>query len=106
MTNEFVFGYTFIGFPNVFQDPVKVDRKAIGYNVQGLFKNGIAQFPNLAGSSSEAANISTNGGFEVGGPRGMSNIPALVDSGGLGIFWVYLFVIVVILVSARVGRLR
>ena len=26
MTNEFVFGYTFIGFPNVFQDRPKVDR--------------------------------------------------------------------------------
>src|SRR5882724_9473290 len=67
MTNEFVFGYTFIGFPNVFQDPSKVDRANIGYTYKGLFKNGVAQFPNLAGNSSEAANISTNGGFEVGG---------------------------------------
>src|ERR1051326_433747 len=49
MTNEVVFGYTFIGFPNVFQDPSKVDRKSIGYAYQGLFKNGVAQFPNMGG---------------------------------------------------------
>ncbi|MBI4908563.1 MAG: carboxypeptidase regulatory-like domain-containing protein [Acidobacteria bacterium] len=70
MTNEVVFGYTFIGFPNVFRDPDKVDRNKIGYAYKGLFKNGVAQFPNItgAGTSQEVANISTNGGFEVGGP--------------------------------------
>src|SRR4029079_18629321 len=47
MTNEFVFGYTFIGFPNVFQDPSKVDRKTVGYNYQGLFKNGVSQIPSF-----------------------------------------------------------
>src|SRR5207302_7054513 len=31
MTNEVVFGYTFIGFPNVFEDPSKVDRSKLGY---------------------------------------------------------------------------
>jgi hypothetical protein len=67
MTNEIVFGYTFIGFPNVFEDPSKVDRSAIGYAYRGLFKNGVVQFPNVTGAG-EAANISTNGGFEVGGP--------------------------------------
>ena len=35
MTNEFVFGYTFIGFPNVFQDPTKVDRTKVSYNYKG-----------------------------------------------------------------------
>jgi hypothetical protein len=67
MTNEFVFGYTFIGFPNVFQDPAKVDRTQIGYNYKGLYKNGVTQFPSLIGAG-EAASISTFGGFEVGGP--------------------------------------
>jgi len=66
MTNEFVFGYTFIGFPNVFEDPTKVDRAAVGYTYKGLFKNGVTQIPNLA-SSGEMAGISTFGGFEVGG---------------------------------------
>ena len=47
MTNEFVFGYTFIGFPNVFQDPAKVDRTKVGYNYKGLFKNGVSQIPSF-----------------------------------------------------------
>lgn len=70
MTNEFVFGYTYIAFPNNFQDPQKVDRNAIGYGYKGLFKNGVAQFPNIQ-TTQEVAAISTNGGFEVGGPRGL-----------------------------------
>ena len=49
MTNEFVFGYTFIGFPNVFQDPSKVDRTTVGYNYKGLFKNGVQQIPAFGG---------------------------------------------------------
>ncbi|HXB73957.1 MAG TPA: carboxypeptidase-like regulatory domain-containing protein [Candidatus Acidoferrales bacterium] len=67
MTNEFVFGYTYIAFPNVFQDPSKVDRKTVGYNYQGLFKNGVAQIPNVGGGG-EVAAINNQGGFEVGGP--------------------------------------
>jgi hypothetical protein len=70
MTNEVVFGYTFIGFHNSFQDPTKVDRSIIGYNYQGLFKNGVAQFPNIA-TTQEVAAIGTNGGFEVGGARAL-----------------------------------
>ena len=70
MTNEFVFAYTFIGFPNVFEDPSKVDRAKIGYAYKGLFKNGVAQFPNITGAG-DVSNISTNGGFEVGGARGL-----------------------------------
>lgn len=102
MTNEFVFGYTFIGFPNVFQDPSKVDRSKIGYAYQGLFKNGVAQFPNLA-SGGEMAGISTNGGFEVGGPtQGLyankympsasDNISKIVGTHTLkaGVFWEYI----------------
>ena len=67
MTNEFVFGYTFIGFPNVFQDPSKVDPAKVGYNYKMLYKNGVAQIPNFGGGS-EAAQINNYGGFEVGGP--------------------------------------
>lgn len=68
LTNEFVFGYTFIGFPNVFQDPAKVDRSKVGYNIQGLFKNGVAQIPSFGSFGNEAALIFNPGGFEVGGP--------------------------------------
>ncbi len=67
MTNEFVFGYTFIGFPNVFEDPSKVDPVKVGFNYKLLYKNGVAQIPNISGGS-EAARINNYGGFEVGGP--------------------------------------
>ena len=71
MTNEFVFGYTYIGFPNVFADPSKVDRTQVGYAYKGLFKNGVPQIPSFGGNgwqSEEAALIFNPGGFEAGGP--------------------------------------
>jgi len=69
MTNEFVFAYTYIGFPNVFEDPSKVDRAKVGYGYPGLFRNGVAQIPSLGGglSAQEAALIFNPGGFEAGG---------------------------------------
>jgi len=67
MTNEFVFGYSFIGFPNVFEDPSKVDPVKVGFNYKLIYKNGVAQIPNFGGGS-EAAQINNYGGFEVGGP--------------------------------------
>jgi hypothetical protein len=66
MTNEAVFSYTFIGFPNVFEDPSKVDKNQIGYTYKGLYKNDVSQFPNI-NASGEVASIGTFGGFEVGG---------------------------------------
>ncbi len=67
MTNEFVFGYTFIGFPNVFQDPSKVDRTKVGYNNKGLYKNGVLQIPSFGGGL-ESGLVFNPGGFEAGGP--------------------------------------
>ncbi len=66
MTNETVFGYTFIGFPNVFEDPSKVDPAKVGFNSKLLYKNSVAQIPNFGGGS-EAAQINNYGGYEVGG---------------------------------------
>ena len=54
MTHEAVFGYTFIGFPNVFENPDAVDRNKVGYNYKGLFKNGVLQIPNMTGSGETA----------------------------------------------------
>src|SRR5205814_1745156 len=100
LTNEFVFGYTFIGFPNVFQDPSKVDRTKVGFNYQGLFKNGVAQIPNLGGAGEAASLTSSQSGFEVGGPgRGLyankympsasDNIARIIGTHTLkaGVFW-------------------
>lgn len=70
MTNEFVFAYTFVGFPNVFSDPSKVDRTKVGYNYPGLFKNGVTQIPSYGSlwGGGDAALIFNPGGFEAGGP--------------------------------------
>jgi hypothetical protein len=69
MTNETVVAYTFVGFPNVFADPKKVDRTAVGYTYSGLFNNGVAQIPSFGGTggSGEAALVFNPGGFEAGG---------------------------------------
>jgi hypothetical protein len=66
MTNEFVFGYTYIAFPNVFQDPTKVNRTTVGYTYPTLFKNGSTQIPYII-NSGELPLMGTYGGFEVGG---------------------------------------
>lgn len=71
MTNEFVFGFTSIKFPNVFDDPDKVDRNKLGINFPGLFKNGVKQIPSITGWGGEFATILNPGGFEVGGSRGL-----------------------------------
>lgn len=68
MTNEAVFAYTFVGFPNVFQNPAKVDRKKVGYNDPTLFNNGVSQIPSFGSFGNEAALIFNPGGFEAGGP--------------------------------------
>ncbi len=69
MTNEVVMAYTYIGFPNIFADPTKVDRTTAGYTYAGLFQNGVSQIPSFGGSggSGEAALVFNPGGFEAGG---------------------------------------
>ncbi len=66
LTNEFIFGYTYIDFPNEFADPSKVDRTAIGYPYQGLFHNGLKQIPNILNWGNQTAFIYNPGGFEAG----------------------------------------
>lgn len=69
MTNESVIAFTFVGFPNVFKDPSKVDRTKVGYGYEGLFKNGVLQIPSFGQyGPSEAAFVFNPGGFEAGGP--------------------------------------
>ena len=68
MTNETVVAYTFVGFPNVFADPKKVDRANLGYGYAGVFQNGVAQIPSFGNfGPSEAALMFNPGGFEAGG---------------------------------------
>lgn len=70
MTNEVVFAYTFIGFPNVFSDPSKVNPQKVGFNESMLFKNAATSFqiPSFgAFGPNEAALVFNPGGFEAGG---------------------------------------
>ena len=71
MTNEAVFAYTFVGFPNVFADPAKVNPATVGFNSKLLIQNAATSFqiPSFGGSGnpSEAALIFNPGGFEAGG---------------------------------------
>jgi hypothetical protein len=45
LTNETLFGLTFIDFPNALDDPTKVSRSALGYPYKGIFGNNIQQVP-------------------------------------------------------------
>jgi hypothetical protein len=68
MTNETIVTYSFIGFPNVFANPAKVDRTQVGYGYAGLFNNGVKQIPSFGNfGPSEAALVFNPGGFEAGG---------------------------------------
>lgn len=74
LTNEFVFGYTYIAFPNVFQDPDKVSRSGLGINFNGIYDNGVDQIPSIEDPTWNAgygATIFNPGGFEAGGNRGL-----------------------------------
>jgi hypothetical protein len=71
MTNETVMAYTFVGFPNVFADPKKVDPSTVGYGYTGLFGHigsTVKQIPSFGNfGPSEAALVFNPGGFEAGG---------------------------------------
>jgi hypothetical protein len=70
MTNETVLAFTYVGFPNVFSDPSKVDRTTVGYNYTGVYHNGVQQIPSFGGNGwqpATAALIFNPGGFEAGG---------------------------------------
>jgi hypothetical protein len=71
LTNEFVFSYTYIDFPNTFQDPTKVERTTVGYGYKGIYKNGVNQIPALNSWGGEMATMFNPGGFEVGGSKGL-----------------------------------
>lgn len=71
MTNEAVFAYTFVGFPNVFSDPSKVNPASVGFKQNLLLQNQSTSFqiPSFGGNGNagEAALIFNPGGFEAGG---------------------------------------
>jgi len=83
LTNEVVFGYTYITFPNVFNDPSKVDRSALGINFPGVYHNGVKQIPSMLGWGGEFATLFNPGGFEAGGSKGLfadKYLPSVSDN--------------------------
>jgi hypothetical protein len=71
MTNEVVIAYTFVGFPNVFENPAKVNPTTVGFTNPLLFQNKVAQIPSFGQfGPAEAALIFNPGGFEAGGASG------------------------------------
>jgi hypothetical protein len=74
LSNEFVFGYTYIDFPNVFGDSKKVSKSALNIPFTGIFNNGVAQIPSLTSWSGGAAEFPTllnPSGFQIGGSHGL-----------------------------------
>jgi len=64
LTNEFTFGYTYIDFPNKFQDPSKVSRTALNYPYKGVFKNNSDTLPGFTDwGSGGVADMELDGGF-------------------------------------------
>lgn len=68
MSNEFVFAYTYIDFPNVFQNPAKVSDKALGITFKGIYNNGVDQIPSMTSWGGELATLLNPSGFQIGGP--------------------------------------
>ncbi len=64
LTNEVVFGYSFIDFPNQFEDSTKVSKKALGIPFQGLLKNGLDLIPAVSLAWGEGAQMINPGGFD------------------------------------------
>jgi hypothetical protein len=63
LTNEFTFGYTFIDFPNKWEDPSKISRTQLKYPYQGLWKNGSDVIPGWTDWGGGVAQVIIDGGF-------------------------------------------
>ncbi len=64
LTNEVVFGYSFIDFPNQFKDPKKVSKSSLNIPFRGLFKNGLDQIPSAITAWGEGPVLFNPGGFD------------------------------------------
>jgi Carboxypeptidase regulatory-like domain len=84
LSNEFVFAYTYIDFPNVFQDATKVDRTALKIPFAGLSpSNNVKQIPSMSSWGGEFPTMLNPGGFELGGGEGLfakKHLPSVSDT--------------------------
>lgn len=63
MTSETVVGYTFVDFPNQYQDYSKVTRSAVNFPYKGIFKQD-DKFPGFLSWAGPSAGIWMAGGFD------------------------------------------
>ena len=63
MTNEFIFGYTFVDFPNSYQDYDKLKKSTVGYPYKGIF-NQDDKIPGFLSWSAPTAGMWLAGGFD------------------------------------------
>ncbi len=64
-TNEFIFGYTFIDFPNSLTNPESAMRSSLGYPIEGIYDNGVDHIPNFRAQRG-LARIENRGGLIPG----------------------------------------
>jgi Carboxypeptidase regulatory-like domain len=83
ISNEFVFAYTYINFPNVFQDPKKVSQQALNIPFNGISNAKIDQIPSISDWGGEMATLLNPSGFQIGGSQGLfarKNLPTVSDT--------------------------
>lgn len=80
LTNEVVFGMSYITFPNQFEEPEKVDRRALGYPYQGAFKNEIAQLPSVTSWGGAPTQLNPSGFQFPGGLFADKWLPSIADN--------------------------
>ena len=66
LTNSFTAAMAYVGFPNTFEDPTKIDRAKLGYPYKGFFSTSTSMIPMLIGNNSQTAAIANNGGLDTG----------------------------------------
>ena len=64
LTNEVVFGATYLNLPNRFQDRAKVSRSALAYPYHGVFGQTSDIVPNVSDWGGGVADMITPGGFD------------------------------------------
>ena len=64
LTNEVVFGATYLNLPNHFADRAKVSRSALGYPYKGVFGQTSDIVPNVSDWGGGVADMITPGGFD------------------------------------------
>jgi hypothetical protein len=84
LTNEFVMAYTYIGFPNTFENPQAVTKGTAGYPYVGFYNSGNTQIPNV---NTGISLISNNGGFQAGGGTLFANKPLASMSDNIVKVW-------------------